>query len=177
MLVRRLVTGQSAAGMSAIVSDEHVQPITVGLIPGAEFHALWGSDTPHHLPANTTSGGKTQTWFPPAGGFRFGLVTLPPDAEASKLDMPIDAAFAEFRQKLPGMLETMEPENPGMHMSDTIDFVYIVSGEIWLDLGDGAPTRVSAGECVIQNGTRHAWRNSSTAPCVMAVALIGTPRI
>jgi len=176
MLVRRLVTGQSAAGVSAVVSDEHVQPITVGLIPGAEFHALWGADTQPQLPANGCCA-KAQTWFPTAGGFRFGFVTLPPDVEASKIEMPVDAAFAEFRQKLPGMLETMDPENPGMHTSDTIDFVYIVSGEIWLDLGDGAPTRVSAGECVIQNGARHAWRNTSSEPCVMAVALIGAARM
>ena len=176
MLVRRLVTGQSAAGIPAVVSDEQVQPITVGLIPGAEFHALWGGETLPQLPTNG-SGAKVQTWFPPAGGFRFGLVTLPPDAEASNLEMPIDAAFADFRQKLPGMLETMEPENPGMHTSDTIDFVYIVSGEIWLDLEDGTPTRLSTGECVIQNGTRHAWRNISSDPCVMAVALIGAARM
>jgi hypothetical protein len=175
MLVRRLVTGQSAAGLAAIVSDQQVPPITIGLVPGAEFHALWGSDTPPQLPADG-SGVQPQTWFPPAGGFRFGLVTLPPDAEASNLEMPLDAAFADLRQKLPGMLETFEPENPGMHTSDTIDFVYIVSGEIWLDLGDGTPTHLSAGECVIQNGTRHAWRNLSSNPCVMAVALIGAAR-
>ena len=30
-----------------------------------------------------------------------------------------------------------------------------------------------AGDCVVMNGTRHAWRNRSQSPCVIAVALIG----
>jgi quercetin dioxygenase-like cupin family protein len=90
--------------------------------------------------------------------------------------MPPDSVLDELRQKLPGMLEVLEPDSPGMHTSDTIDFVHIVSGEIWLELDDGAQRQLRAGDCVIQNGTRHAWRNASTEPCVMAVALIGARR-
>ena len=70
----------------------------------------------------------------------------------------------------------MEPDNPGMHTSDTVDFVYIISGEIWLELDDGAEVRVGAGDCVVQNGTRHAWRNKSAEPCIAAAALIAAVR-
>ena len=31
------------------------------------------------------------------------------------------------------------------------------------------------GDTVIQNGTRHAWRNPFDEPCVMVVVLIGVP--
>ena len=45
---------------------------------------------------------------------------------------------------------------PGMHTTDTIDYAYVASGEIWLELDDGAETLVRAGDFVTQDGTRHA---------------------
>jgi len=42
-----------------------------------------------------------------------------------------------------------------------------------LELDDGAMVRLKQGDCVVQNGTRHAWRNSSTTPCIMAFVLVG----
>jgi len=52
----------------------------------------------------------------------------------------------------------------------------VLSGEVWLELDDGAEVHLRPGDCVIQNGTRHAWRNRSTEPCVIAVALVGAVR-
>jgi quercetin dioxygenase-like cupin family protein len=52
----------------------------------------------------------------------------------------------------------------------------VLSGEVWLELDDGAEVHLQPGDCVIQNGTRHAWRNRSQQPCVIAVALVGAVR-
>jgi len=71
----------------------------------------------------------------------------------------------------------MEPDNPGMHTTDTVDFDYIISGEVWLELDDGQQVHLQAGDCVIQNGARHAWRNKSSEPCVVAVAIVGARRV
>jgi hypothetical protein len=49
-----------------------------------------------------------------------------------------------------------------MHTTDSIDYVMVVSGEVTLDLDDGEQTVLRAGDVVIQNGTRHAWRNHGT---------------
>lgn len=174
MPVRRIVTGQTAGG-AEVVSDEAVPPITVGLMPGAEFHALWGSDAPVALP----SAGQipeAKGWFPATSGFRFGMVTLGPDSAGLPADFDLEAGIAEVAQKLPGMVEVLEPDNPGMHTTDTVDFVMVVSGEAWLELDGGHQTLVTAGDVVIQNGTRHAWRNKTDQPCVMAVSLIGATR-
>jgi hypothetical protein len=35
---------------------------------------------------------------------------------------------------------------------------------------------LKSGDCVIQNGTRHAWHNRSSEKCVVAVALVGAVR-
>src|ERR1022692_2313909 len=49
-------------------------------------------------------------------------------------------------------------------------------GEVYLELDDGSEVLLRAGDCVVQNGTRHAWRNRSPANCVIAVTLVGAER-
>ena len=49
----------------------------------------------------------------------------------------------------------------------------MISGRCVLELDDGATCELSAGDTVIQNGTRHAWRNPYDEPCLMVVAIIG----
>jgi mannose-6-phosphate isomerase-like protein (cupin superfamily) len=74
------------------------------------------------------------------------------------------------------MLDVLEPDAPGMHMTDTVDFVVVLSGEAVLELDDGAEVTVRAGDCIVQNGTRHRWHNRTKTPCVTAVALVGAAR-
>ena len=52
MTIRCVVTGQRADGKSVFAADEQVEPITVSLMPGLEFHRLWGSDVPPTLPTD-----------------------------------------------------------------------------------------------------------------------------
>ena len=96
------------------------------------------------------------------------------DPPAQELDP--DEALAEIQHKLPGLIDVLEPDGAGMHRTDTVDFNLIVSGEVWLELDDGAEVLLGAGDCVLQNGARHRWRNPSSEPCVMAVAQIGAAR-
>jgi hypothetical protein len=175
MNIRRVVTGQRADGKSVFVSDEQVEPITVSLLPGAAFHQLWASDATVQLPTDGAAP-VAPGYFPPAAGFRFGVFTLGPDTVTTPEGMDFGAALAEVAQKLPGLAEAMEPAAPGMHTTDTVDYDFVLSGEVWLELDDGAQLQLRAGDCVIQNGTRHAWRNKSSGPCVIAVALIGARR-
>ncbi|MGE0857709.1 MAG: cupin domain-containing protein [Gammaproteobacteria bacterium] len=63
-----------------------------------------------------------------------------------------------------------------MHTTDTLDFVVMLSSEVWLELDDGAERCVRAGDCVVQNGTRHRWQNRSDRPCVMAAVMVGATR-
>ena len=59
------------------------------------------------------------------------------------------------------MAEHQEPDDPGMHTTDTVDFDFVVSGEVYLELDDGAEVLLKPGDCVVQNGTRHRWNNRS----------------
>jgi mannose-6-phosphate isomerase-like protein (cupin superfamily) len=175
MLIRRVVTGQAADGKSVFVSDEQVEPVALGLMPGTEFHLLWGNDETPRLP---TDGSRPATgqYFPPPPGFRFNFFTLGPDTVTLADDLDIGAALAELRERLPGMLDVLEPEHPGMHTTDTVDVDLVISGEVWLELDDGAEVHLGPGDCVVQNGTRHAWHNRTDQPCVIAVVLVGAHR-
>jgi len=175
MEIHCVVTGQNSSGKSVIVSDTAVKPLTLSLLPGYEFHRLWGSDSVPELPSDGTPPAQPR-YFPPKNGFRFCFFTLPPDTTTSVDLIGGASALEELQQKLPGMLDVLELDHPGMHTTDTVDFDVVVSGEAYLELDDGAEVLLKAGACVIQNGTRHAWHNRSSENCVIAVALVGAER-
>jgi uncharacterized cupin superfamily protein len=176
MKVRRVATGHDASGKAVVASDVEVDAATARLVPGYEFHKLWGADSMPRFPDAGLQPAATQ-YFPPAGGYRFMLFTVPPlSAAGPNPDDDPQAMLAEFEETLPGLAAHLEPATPGMHTSDTTDMLYLISGEVWLELDDGVEVHLRAGDAVVQNGTRHAWRNKGTEPCRMIVFMIGTPR-
>lgn len=175
MKVRRVVTGHTRDGKSTVVSDTEIDPITAALIPGEEVHWLWGGDAAPVFPSDG-SPHSTPTFFPPAGGFRFAMLSLPPQSEMQPPPADPGAAVSEFEEKLPGFLDFVDPDTPGMHRTDTLDFEYVLSGEVWLQLDDGKEVLLRPGDALVQNGTRHGWRNKGTEPCRMVVILIGAHR-
>jgi mannose-6-phosphate isomerase-like protein (cupin superfamily) len=175
MNIRCVVTGQTPSGKSVFVRDTPVKPVTLALFPGYEFHRLWGSDSTPELPSDGTPPPHPR-YFPPTSGFRFGFFTIPPDTTTRIDRLNTASAIEEIQQKLSGMLDVLERDHPGMHTTDTIDFDVVVFGEVVLELDDGAEVHLQPGDCVIQNGTRHAWHNRSSANCVIAVTLLGARR-
>lgn len=164
MKVRRIVTGHDAKGKAIVAGDAAVDPIEFG--NGGAYHVLWGADQTARFPDD----GAAPTWsapFPPVGGHRFLLMTLPPgsvyEAGDQELSTFLDASLGDI----------MEKEEPGMHKTATIDFEYVVSGKIGLELDDGAEVVLGPGDVVVQNGTRHRWHNRGTEPATMVVVVIG----
>jgi len=176
MKMRRVVTGHTQDGKAIVASDTEVEGITITAEPGLEFHVLWGAD---HVPTLPDDGSppSRRSYFPPPGGFRLVSFTLPPLEATSGPHQEKADAVTEFEQKLPGLISHMELDNPGMHTTDSIDFDYIISGETWLELDDGKEVYLQAGDTVIQNGTRHAWRNRGGQPCRILTLLIGANRL
>ena len=174
MTVRRVVTGHDERGKAVFVSDSQVEPITVALLPGTEFHGVWGGDAPARFPDDGAMP-KFTSYFPPLGGFRFGFFTLPPRGSGRTQEPPADprVALEELHTKLPGLAHYMEPHAPGMHTTPTIDFEVVISGEVILELDDGATVTLRPGDTVVQNGTRHRWRNEGAVPAVLAVFICG----
>ena len=113
-----------------------------------------------------TDGSRPATgqYFPPPPGFRFNFFTLGPATVSSPTTSTSAPPSRSSRERLPGMLDVLEPEHPGMHTTDTVDVDLVISGEVWLELDDGAEVHLGPGDCVVQNGTRHAWHNRTDQP-------------
>ena len=170
MNARRIVT-TSTDGLSHVAIDDQVEPITASPLPGYMWHRLWSFDTPLADPP----GAEIQSGlphFPPPGGLRFTLFTVPPES-ADRPKILLAEAELELEEALPGRKAHMESDQGGMHRTASVDFVFVVSGEIWLEL-DNEEVHLREGDCVVQNGTRHAWRNKADVPCTMAIVLVGT---
>ena len=60
-----------------------------------------------------------------------------------------------------------------MHTTPTVDYGVVLEGEIVLDLGAGESALLRAGDVVVQNGTRHAWRNPGTSPATVFFVMVG----
>jgi mannose-6-phosphate isomerase-like protein (cupin superfamily) len=168
--IRRVVTGHDEDGRAIFVSDQLVDPVRPS---GRAYYQLWGADLIPRLPDDGSAPAPT-TFFPPKGGFRFTLFEVPPNgrsegtSQANRL-----AASAELEALVPGIVQYLEPEGDGMHTTPTIDCEIILSGNIVLELDDRASVLLSAGDTVVQNGTRHRWINPGAEPAVLALFSVG----
>lgn len=127
MKVRRVVTGPTPDGKATVASDTKVDGITFIQLTGSEHHRLWGADEVPTFP-DDGSPPPFPNYFPPVGGFRFGIFTVPPQTEVPREQIDMKLVDKEFEEKLPGAFKYIEPNNPGMHTTDTIDFEYLISG-------------------------------------------------
>ena len=173
--VRRVVTGRSGP-RSAIAEDSLVEPVVAAALPGYSWHRIWSLDQPPAGPEDPDGQdgpppGHGQAHFPPPGGLRFTVFTVPPQGTGPAAARTAEAG-RELERALPGRSRYMEAGQDGMHRTPTLDLICVLSGEIWLELDDGE-IHLRPGDCVVQNGTRHAWRNRSDAPCSMAIVLLG----
>lgn len=173
--LRRVVTGRNGAGKSVIVHNgESPRVVTTETLPGLALVEVWATDRIPTVPVTPVDLTTTMKSFVPGpGGTRFRIVQFP---GASTRAFDEEAFRREYLVKAPGLAEAMEQQDSGMHTTDSVDYGVVISGEITLELDDGATVRLKQGDCVVQNGTRHAWRNSSTTPCVMAFVLVGATR-
>ncbi|WP_084215683.1 cupin domain-containing protein [Pseudonocardia spinosispora] len=173
--IRRVVTGHDTDGKARVVDDRDVEPITSEILPGYAFYRLWGRDERPTFPDDGSPRGA-HAYYPPTSGSRFMINTFPPGEPVPPPDVDMATALDELERRMPGATAPMEPDTPGMHTTDSIDYILVVSGEATLELDDGEQTVLRAGDVVVQNGTRHAWRNRGTEPCTIVGIAIGADR-
>jgi len=163
--MRRLITAIDANGKSVFTHDGATPEVHAGA--GFELGAIWSAS-----PGQTLSGqpadaalGKTST-VPGPGATLFTYVVIPPDHLLAPGSVDTAAASADFHVEDDGR----------MHTTDTIDYGVLVQGELWLELDDGEQRLLRAGDCFVQNGTRHAWHNRADTPALLCVVMLGAAR-
>ncbi|ODR99164.1 hypothetical protein AUC68_03830 [Methyloceanibacter methanicus] len=177
--LRRVAIGETAEGRPCVARDDAVAPIETPLMPEAKFFSLWGADAMPSVP-NDGAAPDFHAWFPPAGGFRFELIELPPQGVGQDAKAPtpeeMKQALKETEALLPGLIRTMDPRRPGMHRTDTIDMIYVTEGASLLVLDTGEEIAMGTGDSVVLNGQPHAWRNPHEAPCRLLTISLGVKR-
>ncbi len=174
MQVRRIVTGHDSQGQAIFISDGAAPRATdFADIPGHGMAQLWTTpDQPRLSEAPEDLTRLQGSLIPGVGGTSLLAVSFPPD---SVMAAPLDPqrAFEQMAAALPGLFECFEADHPGMHKTPTIDYGVLLEGELWLELDNGEQRLVRAGDVVIQNGTRHAWRNKSEQPAKAIFFMLG----
>jgi mannose-6-phosphate isomerase-like protein (cupin superfamily) len=176
MQVRRVVTGKSAEGKSIVLSDgaspcERVLVHTPGFVSSPLWKLASTPDLAEPPPQDPVAADGTMVM--PAGGSSFWVITFPSDSVLMSPDWNPAVAGPEMATASEGIAERMEPDNPGMHQTPTVDYVTVVKGRVVLELDDGKAVELSPGDTVVQQGTRHAWRNPTSEPATISVVLLG----
>ncbi|MEZ2392029.1 cupin domain-containing protein [bacterium RCC_150] len=119
----------------------------------------------------------TLPWFPEPGGIRFRLFTFQPMSEtAEEPSATRDGSDIVASREQSNFLDAYDAARPGVHISDSVDFVHILSGEIVLEL-ERREVLLKPGDMVVMRGTWHKWRNESAEPCTVSSVMVGAKRL
>jgi mannose-6-phosphate isomerase-like protein (cupin superfamily) len=181
MKIRRIVTGCSPDGKAVVLSDgPSPWAVDAAHVPGLRTQLLWQTTDPPVLASRTANTPDpvlaATTFLARAGTTSIQVVTLPPDASVAVLTAEPADIGRDFAMAFPGLAELFETENPGMHATDTLDYCIVLEGEVVMELDDGALATVRRNDVVVQNGTRHGWRNRTDKPATIVFVMIGATR-
>ena len=169
-IIRRAVTGHDAKNRSVFLmhgpaSDCYEPPGSGGL----HISEIWvTAETPADNTGARDAADHPRRLEPPPGGSIFRIISYPPDKQRvatmdrSRLYAEMGAAHAAAHDA---------SRHPGMHKTNTIDYIVVISGEIYALMDEGE-VLLKPGDCMVQRGTNHAWSNRTDEPCVLAVVLI-----
>ena len=144
--VRRIVTARDGGGKSVVGSDAEIEFSPGRIDPNIRAADLW--------------------WTP----------SVPVDVAAHNAQREASPGMPTPGGTLLKVLDIAPGTKPLMHKTDTLDYVFVLAGEIVMVLDDGAEVRMRAGDIMIQRGTLHGWTNRSAAPCRIAFVLVDAQR-
>jgi mannose-6-phosphate isomerase-like protein (cupin superfamily) len=172
--MRRVITFRDDRGLGRLrVSDTSTRDLDVTALGWREIWATFPQDAsyPHAPAGDPTADARWRSVFPAPGQTIFRVLEFRPD-EARPGEptwSPQESAF--LNERLPGLLAGLDPDEPGMHATHSVDYIVIISGRICLEVDGGESVELGPGDLVVQNGARHAWRPLGRV--TMACVLVG----
>src|SRR5436190_15951373 len=150
MEIRRIVTGHTPDGKATFIEDG-IPPRTQDFktIPGMRATLAWATDCGVAISAGGADPTPAVTDFVPSpGSTRCIIMQFPPDSVYGSPDFDPPAAGAENMEIVPGLAERFEPDAPGMHTTDSVDYAIVLEGEPVLELHDGQTRALTPGHVV-----------------------------
>jgi hypothetical protein len=143
----------------------------------SQINWIWSTDEVPAVPYSEAVPARVvPQWFPGPGGTRFIFETLGPHFGVKPPATEERDRGTRTMQDTGTNFNARYIDQAGVHSSDTIDYAIVVSGRLWLELTDGTELVLEPGDCVVQTGVRHAWRNRDPEPCQVAFIIIGAER-
>jgi mannose-6-phosphate isomerase-like protein (cupin superfamily) len=171
--IRRVVTGHSPDGTSIVLFDSPAKEVLeFPGWPGAGTTEVWATDESPANVESTEDRARPAQHDPTPNGTLFRVLEIPPSAG---LEIDVGAVFESLGSKNRSD-EISRSKHVTMHRTDSIDYLVIISGELVMIMGDGTEVLLRSGDCIVQQGTDHAWEIRGTEPCLMATVLIDADR-
>lgn len=170
---RRVVTGLNAKGQSCFIfNGQPPSNLSVGN-RGAPAVALWQTEGAHAGNQGTTEAAPAPfDLFLAPGATKFLMREFAPVPDAATLSLQERTLRARAASVVSEKYRVgLTSDHPGMHVTDTIDYVAVIRGEITLVLEDGEQ-ELHAGDVVVDRGVPHAWENRGVGPAVIVAVLI-----
>lgn len=141
--IRRVVTRENSPGKGGVVfRDADLQSVSLN---GSRITRLWETaSVPVELPVDSDAGALA------GNAYREGFVGT--SLYIAEIPAQGEGAFVP------------------MHQQDSLDYIAILSGEIWLLLED-EELLLRSGEVLVQVGNTHGWENRGADPCRMLVVV------
>lgn len=168
--VRRVVTGHTVDGHATVHIDDAAQEtLEFPTWPDAGCTELWRTD---EAPADLDTGedrAQPMQHDPSPHGSLFRVVQIPPEgvSRVGDPDAVYDAMGSAHRPEVPNA-----EQHPTMHRTDSLDYLVVISGVLTMIMGDGSEVDLHPGDCVVQQGTDHAWANRGYDIVQLAAVLI-----
>lgn len=166
---RRVVTGHTHDGKAVAIIDGPAPNVKHRPSSGVHSTLLWVTDQAPASNSGSADAGNTEiATAPPPGGSICRIVDFPPPHETPAVTSN-EAVLKEL-----GITESSgkaASRSPFMHRTKSIDYAFVMQGEITMLLDD-SEVDLKAGDVVVQRATNHAWENRGDQWCRIAFVLI-----
>lgn len=163
--LRRIITGNDADGRSRVHIDGPPDPV-LEFTPGNGLYQAWSEDADGQFDLSGVS-----RLCPLPGGVKLRWFTanpIPPGVP----DEVIRPAFARAFAAMSDIdVQPDTTRHPGMHLTETLDFIIVVRGRVRLILDDDERS-LGPGDVVVQRATNHAWACEGDEPALLVAVLL-----
>ena len=170
---RRIITAENLEGKSCVLSSAEPE-VTVEIPNMGRFYNLWQTQT---LPASIPIVEDLNMSGPPGvprgpQDTQFRLMVIEPESRISEADKEQMVAMMEADERL---VRADHSGHSTMHRTDSIDYLVMLSGEIYLKT-DMEEILLRPGDFVVQGGVNHDWINRSDQPAILVGVMLSAGR-